>query len=100
MNWKAYLGMAMLRRLFACLALITGLAAVGTPVHANMVEVLGATLEVSQKADPSGKTEVVTCAERQRQQKLRGEKTTPCRPTEAVTVVIPTVMFGPDRAHE
>lgn len=90
----------MLRRLFACLAFLTGLAAVGAPVHANILDAVGSQLELTQKADDSGKADKVTCAERQRQQRLRGEKITPCRPNEGVRVVIPTVMLGADRAYE
>lgn len=100
MGVRAYLVSTMLRRLLTCLALITGLAAVNAPAHASVLDTMGATLELTQKADDSGKAEKVTCAERQRQQRSRGEKVTPCRPCESVRVVIPTVMFGVDRAFE
>jgi len=97
---RAYLGSTMLRRLLACLALISGLAAVNAPAHASVLDAMGASLEMTQRADDSGKAEKTTCAERQRQQRQRGEKVTPCRPCESVRVVIPTVMFGADRAFE
>lgn len=100
MTMRHYLASSMLRRLLTCLALITGLAAAGAPVHANALDTMGAAFELTQKAEDSGKCEKVTCAERQRQQRERGEKVTPCRSQESVRVVIPTVMFGADRAFE
>lgn len=95
-----YLKSSMLRRLLACLALITGLAAGGAPAHANIVDSLASTLELTQRADKATKGEACTCADRQRQQRLRGERVTPCKPSESVTIVIPTVMMGVDRAYE
>lgn len=90
----------MLRRLLACLALITGLAAAGAPAHASMAEALNAQLEMAQRSEEPAKSEETPCAERQRQQRQRGEKVTRCRPSETVTIYIPTVQFGPDRALE
>ena len=88
----------MLKRLLTFLAIITGLTAVGAPVHVSAAGTLGVALEQSQRADQPAKDDIATCEERQR--KARGEKTRPCRPASTVTVVIPTVMFGPDRAFE
>lgn len=90
----------MLRRLLACLALLTGLVAVGAPAHAAVSAAVAAQIEQTQQADEAGRTVPVTCAERQRQQRLRGDKVTPCRPAEPITIYIPTVQFGPDRAFE
>ncbi|MBX7495874.1 hypothetical protein K3172_08395 [Qipengyuania sp. 6B39] len=90
----------MLKRLLACLAFISGLAAVGAPAHASVAGALDAALELSQKADQPGKGETSTCSPREREQKAKADKTAPCRPSSTVTVVIPTVMFGPDRAFE
>ena len=55
MQVKPYLENSMLKRLLACLALISGLAAVGAPAHASVSDALGAALELSQKADQPGK---------------------------------------------
>lgn len=90
----------MLRRLLACLALITGLAAAGAPAQAGLANVVEAQLQLTQKVEETGKSEEVSCAERQRQQRLKGERVTPCRTSEPVTIYIPTVQFGPDRAFE
>jgi hypothetical protein len=97
---SAYLKRTMLRRLLACLALLTGLAAVSAPAHANLHDAMGAQLELTQKAEDSGKSDTITCAERQRKERQRGERVTPCRPGEGVRVVIPTVMIGVDRSAE
>ena len=90
----------MLKRLLTFLAIITGLTAVGAPVHVSAAGTLGVALEQSQRADQPAKGDLATCEERERQRKARGEKARPCRPASTVTVVIPTVMFGPDRAFE
>ncbi len=90
----------MLRRLLACLALLTGLAAVGAPAHAVVAGVVGPQLEMSQRVEDGTRSEEPTCADRQRHQRQKGVKVTPCRPSEPVTIYIPTVQFGPDRAFE
>lgn len=95
-----YLGRIMFRRLLACLALITGLAAAAAPAHASVAESVGAQLEMTQRVEDGTRAEESPCAERQRQQRQKGVKVTPCKPSEPVTVYIPTVQFGPDRAFE
>ena len=95
-----YLGRAMLRRLLACLAIITGLAAAGTPAHASVVELIGATVEQSRSADEPAKTEAEICAARQRLQRERGQKVTPCPTATPVKIYIPSVYLGSDRAFE
>ena len=95
-----YLTRIMLRRLLACLAIITGRAAAGTPVHASVAGLIGATLEQSQSADEPAKTEAEICAARQRLQRERGQKVTPCPLATPVRVYIPSVYLGPDRAFE
>ena len=49
--------------------------------------------------DPARSAESA-CVEKQRKQRLRGERITPCRAPETVTVYVPTIQLGPDRAHE
>ncbi|KWV95807.1 MULTISPECIES: hypothetical protein [unclassified Erythrobacter] len=90
----------MFRRLLTCLAIITGLAAAGAPTHVAASQSLGVALELSQRADQPGKSETAVCEERDRQRKARDEKSRPCRPVGKIRVVIPTVMFGADRAYE
>ena len=95
-----YLGGSMLRRLLACFAILTGLAAANAPAHATIVSALEAQIEDQRRADDPARSAETACVEKQRKQRLRGERITPCRAPETVTVYVPTVMFGPDRAHE
>ncbi|TMM49727.1 hypothetical protein [Qipengyuania marisflavi] len=90
----------MFRRILACLVLITGLAAAGAPAHAGFTEALNARLEMTQKRDETQKSDEQLCAERQRQQRLKGERAKPCQPSAPITIIIPTVQFGADRAFE
>ena len=99
MQWKAYLRLAMLRRLLACLAIATGLAAVSAPAQAALYQGLSAQLEQGEKAGETKRAEC-ECQERQRAQRLRGEKPTPCDTAKPLRIYIPTVQFGADRAYE
>lgn len=90
----------MLRRLIALLALLTGLFAAAVPAQASIGHMVGVAAEANQQADDNDSGTPVSCAERQRQQKLRGQRVTPCRPAETVTVFIPAIQLGVDRARE
>lgn len=91
----------MLRQLLALIALLTGLAAVGAPVQAAVNSAVGVGVEQpSDSRDAETRDAQNVCADKQRKQKLRGEKVTPCKKQEPVTVYIPSVMFGADRAFE
>lgn len=96
---KAYLPMAMLRRLLTCLAILTGLAAVSAPAQASLLDSLTAQLEQGEKADEDKRAES-ECVERQRAKRLRRDKPSPCEAVKPVRIYIPTVQFGPDRAFE
>ncbi len=91
----------MLRQLLALIALLTGLAAMGAPVQAAVNSAVGVGVEQPSDArDTETRDAQNVCADKQRKQKLRGEKVTPCKKQEPVTVYIPSVMFGADRAYE
>ncbi|MAM40337.1 MAG: hypothetical protein CL575_12975 [Altererythrobacter sp.] len=90
----------MVRQFLAFLALLTGLAALGTPAQAAMDSAVGSIMEQASSQDSDKDDSQVTCAQKQLRQKLRGEKVAPCKKQETVTVYIPTVMFGADRAFE
>ncbi len=90
----------MLRRLLACLVLISGLTAIGTPAHANIVEAVGTTIEQAERGEKDARRVLPSCVERQREQRARGDKVTPCKPDETVAILVPRVMFGIDRAYE
>ncbi len=95
-----YLPTTMLRRILACLALITGLAAVGSPAEARMMPVLTQSVVEGAQAQPANQPTV--CDAPQRRANLRSKVTIPtnCRPRKSVTIVIPTIQLGPDRALE
>ena len=90
----------MLRQLLTLLAIFTGLAALGTPAEARIAAFDGVQMESARER--SGGCEVrqlgspvapldVGVGER--------EQASVC-PRPVVTVVIPTVQLGPDRARE
>ena len=90
----------MMRQLLAFLALLSGLAAAGVPAHAALGEQMGVGVEQAAPGANDPREAKNPCEEKQRKQKLRGEKVTPCKKPEPVVITIPTVQFGPDRAYE
>ncbi|MEZ5679755.1 MAG: hypothetical protein R3E14_00480 [Erythrobacter sp.] len=90
----------MLRQLLALLALLSGLAAVGVPAQAAVGSGVDIGLEQSAESEVAPKSGKPNCVERDAEQKLKGDKSAPCRPAPTVIIVVPTVMFGPDRAYE
>ena len=97
---KVYLSRAMLRRILACFALITGLAAVGTPAQARMMAVMSQS--VVEGTQTQAQTTTVACETTSPRANLRGRALpqTNCRPRKPVVIVIPTIQLGPDRARE
>ena len=96
---NAYLTRVMLRRILACLALITGLAAVGTPAHARMMLDYGQQVENSSSVSQGSQQAPCSTAPRVNPQ---GRVVTPagCAPRKPIVIYIPTVQLGPDRARE
>lgn len=90
----------MIRRLIACFAILTGLAAANAPAHAAIVGAVEAQLEQAQSTDEPSVTVDDPCILKQRKQRLRGEIVTPCRPAQRIVITVPTVQFGSDRAYE
>ena len=90
----------MVRQILALIALLTGLAAIGAPVHGAVNSVVDAAVSQSDTRGSDARDAQEICADKQRKQKLRGDRVTPCKQQEPVTVYIPTVMFGADRAYE
>ena len=86
--------------MLAFLALLTGLAAIGAPAQAAVGQSFGFGVERTSSDDSDIRDPQAACVEKQRKQKERGEKITPCRTLAPVVIYVPTVMFGPDRAFE
>ena len=90
----------MVRQLLALIALLTGIAALGVPAQSALAATVGVAAEQSDRTNSDVRDTQQTCVKKQREQKLRGEKPTPCKSQDPVTVYIPSVMFGADRAYE
>ena len=90
----------MRRQLLALLALLTGLAAAGVPAHAALDGEIGVGFEQAASGANDAREAKSSCEEKQRKQKLRSEKVTPCKKQEPVVTYLPTVQFGADRAYE
>lgn len=100
MPGKVYLNRHMLRRILAIFAIVTGLAAVGTPAQARMIAVMSQS--VVEGAQAPAQTATTACEIAAPRAHLRG-RTVPqsnCRPRKPVVIVIPTIQLGSDRARE
>ena len=92
--------LTMRRQLLALLALLTGLVAAGVPAQAALSGDFRVGVEQSAAGAGDAREVKCPCEEKQRKQKLRGEKVTPCKKQEPVVIYLPTVQFGADRAYE
>jgi hypothetical protein len=97
---KAYLTRAMLRRILACLALITGLAAIGTPAEARMMLDNGRQVENSTGVSQGAPQAACNSAPQRTNAQGRVIAQPGCQPRRPIVIYIPTVQFGPDRAFE
>lgn len=97
---RAYLAAAMLRRILACLALITGLAAIGTPAHARMNAVVAQQVEDCAPGLPGRPAAVCNSGGTAAEEAARTVLPVKSRPRRPVLIYIPTVQYGPDRAWE
>lgn len=94
-----YLGDAMLRRMITLLALLTGLAAAGAPAQA-VVYNAAAGVELAAGAEKPCKGEACACSGSVSQSLGNRRSAKPCKPAPTITIVIPTVQMGVDRAYE
>jgi hypothetical protein len=97
---RAYMQRVMLRRLLACLALLTGLAALGTPANAAVADALSAQVGVSKTAPGTPATERCECVTERGVEPGKRDPACKCKPRRPIIITIPTVQFGPDRALE
>lgn len=89
----------MLRRILTLLALLTGLAATGAPAHA-LVYTAASGVEVTAGAEKVSKADIRECRSATRQSLASPRKAMPCEARPPVTILIPTVQVGVDRAYE
>lgn len=90
----------MLTRLLACLALITGLAAAGTPANAAFAQAASAEISGGAEATQPGRASRCEAAVRKGRVPSRSDSASGCRDCAPIQIYIPTVQFGPDRAFE
>ncbi|MXO85123.1 hypothetical protein GRI38_03665 [Altererythrobacter aurantiacus] len=89
----------MLKRLLTCLALLTGLAAIGIPAQAFSVAAMAAEVDGRDKASETpADVECEVLAPRGWQRK--DVKRIRCKPVASTTIFLPTVQMGIDRAYE
>jgi hypothetical protein len=99
-QFNPYLTGDMLRQFLTLLAIVTGLAAVGAPAQARVAAFDGVQMEAARERAPA-------CEVRQLSGSMmpgdlgsfRSAKVLFC-PRPRITIMIPTVQLGIDRAHE
>jgi len=89
----------MLKRLLACLALLTGLAAAGAPAHAVVYDAASGVERAADTENPC-QGEVSIRLSTARHSRAAPLATGPGEPAPVFSVVIPTVQMGIDRAYE
>jgi hypothetical protein len=91
----------MFKRLLTCLARITGLAAVATPANAGFVEAISEQFQSSAPSAQPGKSTECSCSSHGAVAGTKKGATANCRKRDKrITIIIPTVQFGADRAFE
>jgi hypothetical protein len=89
----------MLKRLLACLALLTGLAAAGAPAHAVAYDAASGVERAADTENPC-QGEVSIGLRTACQVLVAPRVTGPGQTAAVLSVVIPTVQMGIDRAYE
>ncbi|WP_284125196.1 hypothetical protein [Parerythrobacter aestuarii] len=90
----------MRRYILTLLALLTGLAAVGTPASAAMGDLLGSQVQAGSQDKSDEKREECRLRKERERNPTKREDTRDCALPKPVRVYLPTVMFGSDRAYE
>lgn len=88
----------MLRKLLACLALLTGLAAAGTPAQAQVAAALASRVEASAGVEMATQAQAEADGREKRPARAVGDCACPRRST--ATISADTVRIGSDRARE
>lgn len=89
----------MFRRLLTCLALLTGLAATGAPVHAEILEAVGERIEAGATHLPGSGDAAIEATARLKPGCVRAAASV-SQPSAIVEVSAPCVRIRIDRAYE
>ncbi len=90
----------MLRRLLACIALISGLAAIGAPAHASVAQAVSLEAGSGVLSSDTVQDERIECAD-DSARPSRSDPGKAASPNQrSRQIVRPPVLFGVDRAHE
>ncbi|XUU60393.1 hypothetical protein ACRAQ6_12640 [Erythrobacter sp. HA6-11] len=90
----------MRRQLLALLALLTGLAALGTPAHASVVDALSCEIGASAHDHDGTTQERAACEDDKVNAPTKGPAEAQKPVKKTVRVIRPPVLFGIDRAYE
>lgn len=88
-----------MRRFFALLALLSGLAACGAPATAAQISDVCDRITSSETANPAD-VEACKCREPRRDAAGKVDTAKGCKALRPVVVFIPTIQIGADRAYE
>ncbi len=90
----------MRRQLLALLALISGLAVLGTPAHASVVEALSCEIGASAHDHHGTSQERQVCEDEEVHAPTKGPGEAQRPVKKAKRIIRPPVLFGIDRAYE
>ena len=90
----------MLRRFFALLAFLTGLVAIGAPVQHGMAREAAAAVEQADALEAETLAAPISAIFAANATAAPSEHDFALAPSSPPAVIIPTVMFGADRAYE
>ena len=91
----------MLRRLFACFALLTGLVAVNSPAHASVSELLGCEIGITMDAADENADEDRVCHHNHEDVDEADDGKKSRKPAKRSKRVLRLpVLYGVERAHE
>lgn len=99
-RFDPYLTGEMLRQFLTLIAIVTGLAAAGAPAQARVAAFDGVQMETARERVPACETRQLSSAARHPDLLGFGAARAPYCPRPRVTIVIPTVQLGIDRARE
>ena len=95
-----YMRTPMRRQLLTLLALLTGLAAIGTPASAAVGEMFGLQVQTGQQNRQDEKREECRARKARERTPAKRDDARDCPPPRPVRILLPTVMLGSDLSLE